>query len=914
MPKLLNLHIISHTHWDREWYLTFQQFRFRLVAMIDALLDLLARDPEFRYFHLDGQTIILEDYLAIRPERAAELHRHIRAGRVLVGPWYVQPDEFLVSGEALIRNLLIGLRQARAAGQPMLVGYLPDSFGHCAQLPQILRGFGLATFVHARGVFLSETGGTEYWWRGLDGSTVLGIFLANWYDNARRFPAEPQAAAEFLARAVQRLQEAGAHDDLILMNGVDHFVAQEDLTAIRASLQATLPAAWRLTHSSLPDVAAALLHRARRHPNKLRTIQGELRDESQGTGLSGTLSARVYLKQANNAAERLLETWVEPFETWAALLGKPYDRGFLRYAWKLLLQNHAHDSICGCSIDQVHREMMPRFAQVTQIGEELLAQSLRFIAGQPAVRNDDFSRRPDPKGTACPGGQARKVAATRVRSDDFSRQADGCFEETRFLAFNPSPRPRSEVVVFDLDFAQRAAHGQITIVDDAGQPVPCQILRRVQRNRKDLSPADTPREIPVSRYTIAARLADVPGCGYRAYTARLGKYAPGAFEPVDEPQVALSGPGCVENEHLRVQVAPDGTLTILHKRSGLAYKRLNFFRDEGDIGDQYNYYKPVADRVVETCGGGAEVSVLHAGPLLAELEVIVRPHLPVAASPDREGRSPETVTVPIRSRIRLAAGSDRVEITTDLDNTVKDHRLRAVFPVGATVERILADTSFGIVERPVVIPSWAPFDSRDRPHRSLVDGRGPARGLALLSRGLYEHDLRQGDQLELTLLRGVGYMFVNLETAAPIDAVVEGQCPGHHSFEYAFLPHDGHAFLADLAEAAASFNAPLRVVQAVAGLTVADTPAGGRSFLSVQPAALQLSAVKFAEDRDSVIVRLYNITDGPVMGQVYLPTGWREAYQTNLDECRLTPLVPAADGVLTLTVEPWEIVTLEFVP
>lgn len=885
MPKPLDLHIISHTHWDREWYLTFQQFRFRLVALIDALLDLLARDTDFRHFHLDGQTIVLEDYLAVRPERAAELAAQIRRRRILVGPWYVQPDEFLVSGEALIRNLLIGLRQARAYGEPMRVGYLPDSFGHSAQFPQILRGFDLETFVHARGVFLSETGGTEYWWRGLDGSTVLGIFLANWYDNARRFPAEPQAAAEFLERAVKRLQEAGARDDLILMNGVDHFVAQEDLTAIRAGIQATLPAHWRLQHAALPVVTATLLRRAHRAPQELRTLSGELRDESQGTGLSATLSARVYLKQANAAVERLLETWVEPFETWAARLGNPYDRGFLHTAWKLLLQNHAHDSICGCSIDQVHREMMPRFAQVAQIGEELLAQSLRFIANQPAVSGD-------------------------VLGDDFRRPPDGCFEETRFLAFNPVPRPRSEVTIFDLDFAQRAEYGQITIVDDSGRPVACQILRRTQRNRKDLSPTDTPHETPVSRYTVAARLADVPGCGYRAYTARLSRYAPDARETEDASLARLSGPGCLENQHLRVQVAADGALIVLHKRFGLTYERLNFFRDEGDIGDQYNYYKPLADRVVETCGGGAEVRVLHAGPVWAELEVIVRPHLPVAASADREDRSTETAAVPIRSRIRLTAGSERVEITTELDNPVKDHRLRAVFPLGAPVERLLADTNFGIVERPTFIPSWAPFASRDRPHRSLVDGRAAGRGLALLSRGLYEHDLRAGDQLELTLLRGVGYMFVNLDTTAPIDAVVEGQCPGHHSFEYALLPHDGSAPLADLAEAAAHFNAPLRVVQADAADGVAD----GHSFLSIEPAALQLTAVKYAEERDSVIVRLYNTTDQPAAGRVRMAAGCREIYRTNLDEQRLAPLTLEPDGGLALAVKPWEIVTLEFVP
>ena len=146
------IHVVSHTHWDREWYLTFQQFRFRLVEMMDQLLALLDADPNYRTFMLDGQAIVLEDYLEIRPEREEEIRRYVQEGRLLIGPWYILPDEFLVSPEAMVRNLLVGERVCRRFGPSMRIGYLPDPFGHIGQMGQILRGFGMDVACLWRGV------------------------------------------------------------------------------------------------------------------------------------------------------------------------------------------------------------------------------------------------------------------------------------------------------------------------------------------------------------------------------------------------------------------------------------------------------------------------------------------------------------------------------------------------------------------------------------------------------------------------------------------------------------------------------------------------------------------------------------------------------------------------------------------
>jgi mannosylglycerate hydrolase len=864
MAEQRTLHLISHTHWDREWYQTFQQFRFRLVELIDRLLELLARDERFRYFHLDGQTILLEDYAEARPTRMAELAEHIAAGRVLVGPWYVQPDEFLVSGEAMIRNLQIGRRIARRYGEPMPVGYLPDTFGHIAQMPQIMRGFGIDNFVLGRGLSGAQTGGTEFWWQGLDGSRLLGCFLACWYHNAMRVPADPEAALAFVQQVDADLTRAGARDHLLLMNGCDHLIAQENLGEVLEILEERYHDG-RVLHSTLPQAIAAL----RELPNEsLNVLAGELRDETPGPLLTGVLSARVGLKQANAACENLLEAWVEPLEAMAALRGKPYDRDYLRYAWKLLLQNHPHDSICGCSLDQVHAEMLPRFAQVQQLGEELLRRAVYAIAAE---------------------------------ADTTPRGEGEALESVALLVVNPLPRARDEVGVFELDFAQRPELCGVELVGPDGRVIPAQVLGRTQRTRKDWGPDEIPHEVPVSRYRVAAFLEGLPPCGYRVYSARLLKGLPPQRE-------GLAHSGGLANEHLALALAEDGTLRLAPQGDVPAFAGLGFFRDGGDVGDQYNYVKPVEDQVAETSGERASVRRRVTGELSAELEIEVRPRVPSAARADRQGRAEEQVELPIRQRVRLNTGSPLVEIHVEVENRARDHRLRVVFPLGAPVASARAGTSFGVVDRPQAKPAWWSYESRDRPHRGFVDVRVPGRGLAILTRGLYEHDLRADGQLEITLLRGVGHMFVDPATLHAWDGVEEGQCLGTHRFEYAVLPHDGKLPIEEIAEAARRYTTPLRGWQ----VPQHAGPLGAEhSFLQLEPVALQLSALKWAEDREGLIVRCFNTTAERVAGTLRLGGRWRAAYRVNLDEARGEGLAIGGDGSIAIEAAPWQIVTLE---
>src|SRR5262245_13278217 len=397
--------LVSHFHWDREWYRTFEAYRGRLADAVDRVLELLAVDPGYRFL-LDGQAIVLEDYLAIRPERREELARGIRAGRLAVGPWYVQPDSLLPSGEAHVRNLLHGRRVAGALGPASRVGYGPDSFGHPAQLPQLLAGFGIATFVYWRGNGDEiDDLGPVYRWAAPDGSSVEATLLRDGYFNAACLPADAGEAARRLAATAARLAE-GHSGPVLLMNGFDHMLPDAHTGAVADALARAT--GGTVTRGLLEDVVG-------RGATTLPIFQGELLGGRLANLLPGVWSTRMSLKLQNRRCEALLEGWAEPWAALGRLLGTADERPSLTLAWRTLLQNHAHDSLCGCALDAVAARVDTRFDEACGLAEATVARLLERLAGL---------------------GVERRVPAT---------------VEQEIAVFNPSPRTRTDVVRLALD-------------------------------------------------------------------------------------------------------------------------------------------------------------------------------------------------------------------------------------------------------------------------------------------------------------------------------------------------------------------------------------------------------------------------------------------------------------------------------
>ena len=372
--------VIPHTHWDREWYERFEGYRARLVPMVSRLLDMLERDGDFRSFTFDGQTIAIQDYLEKRPADAPRVEALVRSDRLLIGPWHVLADLLLVSGESIVRNLQEGLRSAGELGRAARVAYVADPFGHPAQLPPILRAFGYDTYVFARGMGdEGESVGSEFWWVSPSGDRVRAAHLVDHYSNALPLvgPADEDPAAlrrrvrAKTARILDRLAPYANGDAILLMVGDDHVEAY-----------ARLPEAVREMRQEFPNLdarIASLEEFAAAMPALEHEVSGEIASGRYRPILRGVNSTRVWIKQENATCERLLLEWCEPLD---ALTGGTA-RDELRDLWRMLLQNHPHDSICGCSIDAVHDvDMAPRFAYVRERGEALASRLLGRLAGR----------------------------------------------------------------------------------------------------------------------------------------------------------------------------------------------------------------------------------------------------------------------------------------------------------------------------------------------------------------------------------------------------------------------------------------------------------------------------------------------------------------------------------------------------
>jgi alpha-mannosidase len=361
--------VVPHTHWDREWYLPFEQFRLRLGAVVDGVLDTLEHDDSFTSFTLDGQAIVLEDYVESRPENEGRLRTLLAAGRLEVGPSYVLPDEILVGGESLVRNLLLGRRVCRRFGvEPSTAGYLPDSFGHPAQLPQILAGFGIRTFLFSRGLGdeIDDVGVVFRWRAGA--AEVVACQMLPHYDNFARLTwyHDAEERVQAIVEAFGELVRSAGGGEIVLANGSDHLPVEPELPEILDGLEQTFGAAFRIGRYDEYEP----------EPDGLPVHEGELVGSRLQNLLRGVNSARLYLKQANDRAERRLLS----VETAAALRTlreeATYPAADLRLAWRDLLRNHPHDSICGCSCDEVHRDMLVRYEQLDRTLEFIEREAL----------------------------------------------------------------------------------------------------------------------------------------------------------------------------------------------------------------------------------------------------------------------------------------------------------------------------------------------------------------------------------------------------------------------------------------------------------------------------------------------------------------------------------------------------------
>jgi alpha-mannosidase len=937
---------------------------------------------------LDGQTIVLDDYLQVRPEMEEVLRQYTQAGRILIGPWHILPDMFLVSPEAHIRNLLEGARTARKFGPKMPVGYIPDPFGHPGQVPQILKGFGLEAAALWRG--LSDQP-AELWWEAPDGSKILLAYLRDSYSNGANLPVHnSELFAQQISKARDSLAAHSAVDDYLIMLGTDHMEPSPHTSPAIAYADDNL-FDTQVIHSTLPEYIQRISDQISSMENSLPVIQGELRACNRSHLLPGVLSTRMWIKQRNHSNQTILEKWAEPFSVFAEnMIGErnnsqispemiASDRirnvaPIIRQAWRLVMENHPHDSICGCSIDQVHDEMKPRFDQADQIGEEITLQALQALSQAVDTQLDEaFSaivlfnplgnlhhdlvevelNIPEGSGdfelidaaeTVIPHeflGSSNEEIANVLLTKNNLRDTIGAIHEGRVAGS----------AITSVKVSRQGSTVTIdAILDEEGQPnIPGWQQAEQIIAKYETDPSVTHFHVIANRpqaSKIRFVSPDIPAFGWRTVWVRAfaaPQATPAAeVNPLLKPFLPLAlrfaqsefgqkvlaklnswderkPPFVIENEYFQVQAnQSDGTLIVTDKRTNTVFAGLNRFVDGGDAGDEYNYSPPSEDSFFTPKVLSLKVFQQR---LIPSLEIEYALQIPTQLSPDRKNRSKKTVDIPIISRISLIPSVPRIDVRTEINNLAKDHRLRAHFPAPFTLQAADYDGHFEVVRRPVGVPEkgeyWVEDPRPEVPQRAFTDASNGEIGLMIANRGLPEVAVIKVDddahtEIALTLLRAVGWLSRDDMSMRQGHAGPALETPGGQVPGKWTYDYAIIPHHGTWRDAYQQAYAFETPLRATTtGLQPGELTVQG-SFISHSPAEFVVSAIKETEDGKGWIVRGYNITSETIQLNLRPLRQFPYATQVNLAEEEISALNIEDDGSITIPLSGHEILSVRF--
>lgn len=833
--ETVTLHVVPHTHWDREWYFTLEEFRYRLIKLMDILLEEMTED-RITWFTLDGQTIMLEDYLTVRPEKRDTINDLVENGRIQTGPWYTQPNVFMSDAESQIRNLLMGKKETlRYGGREQTVNYMPDQFGFNTQLPQIMSEFNLTHLVGWRG--LPYGCHTYFNWRGADRTEVKVCALIHDYGNAyglsdREIPRIFEmifGESIYMPSLAERLEvclseKAGSiSPQLLAMNGIDHMYPntsmKETLEKIKEEYIGVKP-----VQSNLCRYIEAVESTKTREPE---TYEGELRDPRIGCVLPASQSMRMDVKKYNRRMEQILERQIEPLICLAAAAGEeklPYSE--LDYAWRILLENHAHDSLCCSNSDPSYREIMVRYDKVGQIADE--------IAGELYQR---LIRRID-------GGKSEGV-----------------------LFVNPSLKKRNGRILVDIAVSPKRKFLQPHLYADGRELETYYIGKRKDSFLKFVPFTGRIGDIEADVFTLAVNTGDIPGSGF-AYVEIRG----GGEHEVPEKGLA-DIPGTLENEFLRAWIDKDGNIGLLDKRTGREYTSLNGFISEGEAGNGFEHTAPQNDSRYVCGGDNLTVTVKENDPLRGVLEIRRTFTVPSSLSEDGKSRSGNKAVIVITTQMILTDNAKYIEFITEIDNTAKDHRLRVVFPTDIKSDRSFAKQPFDIVERQVKVPKTDYADytgEKFQPYHPMLDFCGTEdgkTGAAVCGEGFTEYEiLPERNTIAVTLIRATEKLYSGVLERGSKFRIEDAQLLKKMSFRYAFIPFEGtrekvegiaEAFLHPVIYVQRDFLEDESMPKHMEAEAVFETK---EAFITAEGGCVT-GAVKPSEDRRGLILRIYNPSD-----------------------------------------------------
>ncbi|WP_041606152.1 alpha-mannosidase [Halothermothrix orenii] len=871
MPEVTNAHIISHTHWDREWFLNSKYTNEWLVPFFDSLFDMLEKEEDYRFI-LDGQTLMVEDYLAELEKQGKnsskykeKLKKYVKKGQIIIGPYYLQPDWQLLSEESLVRNLLIGHKVGNELGGVMKTGWLLDNFGQISQAPQIHKLFGLKGLFLWRGVEMPPTDiDSEFMWKSPDGTEMVSVYFLSSYRNAMRLAEYKEMFKERIENEVNKISPFATTSNVLLMNGYDQEMIPDNILPELENLSLE---GIRAKQSTPPEYIDAI---SKENPD-LKVLEGALYSGRYISVFPGILSARMYLKLKNDRCQRELTNYAEPLSALSWLMGGNYEDDTFLEAWKTLLKNHPHDSICGVSIDDVHTDMEERLARAYSISRRLTERGVEELTLN---------------------------IKTEIKDD----------EKQPFVVFNTFPSGRGGVVSLD------STGDNCIVTDSTGKALPTQ------------------KGTGGNHYVY---LDDIPATGYKTIYLDEGSDSFNAANYTGDYDRLVVKDNWIENKYLAIEIESDGSLNVFDKVNQEHYSGLGVFVDDADAGDTYNYSYPENDLKITTRNQKADIEIVEAGPLVATIKISQVMKLPASLSEDRKTRSEELLDLPVVNWVKVKANSPRIEFKTEVKNTVKDHRLRVLFPTGIDSKYSYAGTQFDITRheiypgvsddseipdnvKRIIIGARESEPITTFPQCYFVDINDGDKGVAVLNKGLPEYEILPEDNIiALTLFRSVGWLargdlLTRVGDAGPVIYTPDAQCLREMTFEYSLYFHKGDCLQGEVYHQARDYNNELLVIKTEQHEGVLP-PENYFIKLHSPDNALQVTAIKRSEDGEGLILRLFNTGDKEVSGTLTTSLDCSKAYYANLNEEVEEKISIDRSNELSINVKPREIKTIKMV-
>ena len=788
------IHVIPHSHWDREWYFTTSRSKVYLMKDLGDVLNTLENDPEFKYFMVDAQGSLLDDYIKWRPQDKERISKLVNDGRLVIGPWYTQTDQLVISGESIVRNMYYGMKRCESFGKYMNVGYVPDSFGQSGNMPQIYRQFGIEDTLFWRGVSDDMVKHTDYNWRGDDGSVVFTTQIPFGYYIGGNIPEEPEENEEFWQK--ECLEKAGGRSatrHIYFPNGFD-----------QAPVRTNLPQLVKERNEKDPENEYVIsciedyIKDVKSENPELEEVQGELVIAKHMRIHKSIFSSRSDLKVMNTQIQNYVTNVMEPLLTISYNLGNEYPHEAVAEIWKLLFENAAHDSIGSCISDTANEDVYVRYKQARDIAVNLVELHSRLIA-------------------------------TNVKND----------ADMTFTAINTLPQKRKDTVIVKT----YVPGGKFAIIDEKGNDVDYTIIK--SRDLTDYVLSQTIMLDPSRKFyvpdqvlevTMAIKANDVPALGYVQYSIDTQK----------DSHKETADKKVLENKYYTIEVEENGSLTIVDKANNVTYKNQGILVENGDDGDSFNYSPPRKD--MEVFSNESKCTVKISGSDIYD-QAEIHFDMVVPADLDERAEGKVSVTMLVDMTVALRKDSKVIDFNVKVDNKGLSHRLCVLFDSQIVSAFNYADQQFGLIKRPNYyekemklymesmnnktekkagiqeLANWANDQSTwqeppisiepTQSYVSLTDGKT---GIAVIPQGVREYEVLDDSKIRLTLFRTYGFMgkenLIYRPGRASGERIIEtpaAQLLKEMEFNFGFTSYAGDINDSDIDTLAKQYNTNLEV-------------------------------------------------------------------------------------------------------